>query len=48
VTKPRGGIDARTVRSKTPEENILNACSAKPTINGYRLSAIGYRRSVIG
>jgi hypothetical protein len=27
VAMPRGGFDARTYRSITPEENILNACA---------------------
>jgi hypothetical protein len=26
VAMPRSGFDARTYRSITPEENILNAC----------------------
>jgi hypothetical protein len=29
VAMPRGGFDARTYRSITPEDNILNACSER-------------------
>jgi hypothetical protein len=29
VAMPRGGVDARTYRSNTPEENFLNACTIR-------------------